>query len=123
MGFFSKLLKPGAAAEKPAEPDRADASDDGEFVLGGGIQGEPKDPAEKRGAEKRRHPRVVQTTVGGAYGAPRYWVYGGHECYEDPNDDSATLSLEDAKEKAALSRPDLEGKVELPRYLKRRGDN
>ena len=122
MGLFSKLLKPGHAAQKLAEPDRTDASDDEDFVLGGGTEDAPKGPAEKRGAEKRRQPRVVQTTAGGAYGVPRYWVYGDRECYEDPNDDSATLSLDEAKEKAALTRPDLEGKVELPRYLKKRGD-
>ena len=122
MGLFSKLFRPGNSAEKPAEPDRADAADDEEIVLGGAPKCEPKGPAEKRGAEKRRHPRVVQTTAGGAYGKPRYWVYGDRECYEDPSDDSATLSLEEAKEKAAMSRSDLEGKVELPRYLKRRGD-
>ena len=122
MGLFSKLLKPAPVAEKPADTHRADASDDEEFVLGSDTKIEPKGPAEKRGAEKRRHPRVVQTTAGGAYGVPRYWVYGDRECYEDPNDDSATLSLDEVNEKAALSRPDLEGKVELPRYLKKRSD-
>ena len=122
MGLFSKPLRPRTAAEKPAEPDRADTSDDEALVLVGGPQDEPEGPAEKRGAEKRRHLRVVQTTAGGAYGTPRDWVYGDRECYEDPSDDSATLSLDEAKEKAALSRPDLEGKVELPRYLERRGD-
>lgn len=125
MGLFSKFLKPGTTTEKPATPDRADAPSAGEeeeFVLGAGPASAPKGPTEKRGAEKRRHPRVVQTTAGGGYGKPRFWVYGGGECYEDPNDDSATMSLEDAKQKAAMPRPDLEGKVELPRYLKKRGD-
>ncbi len=122
MGLFSKFLRPGTAAEKPAKPDRDDVPDDDEIVLGGGTQGEPKDPLEKRGADKRRHPRVVQTTLGGAYGKPRYWVYGGRECYEDPSDESATLGIEEAKDRAAMPRPDLEGKVELPRYLKNRGD-
>ncbi|MEO8101220.1 MAG: hypothetical protein ABI790_01770 [Betaproteobacteria bacterium] len=122
MGLFSKLFRHGSAAEKPTGPDRVDAADDEELVLGGGTESVPTGPAEKRGAEKRRHPRVVQTTAGGAYGKPRYWVYGGGDCYEDPHDDSATLSLDEAREKAAMSRPDLDGKVELPRYLKERGD-
>ncbi len=122
MGFFSKFLKPGTAAEKPDTPVQAEAPEEEEFVLGGGSVPEPKGPTEKRGAEKRRHPRVVQTTAGGGYGKPRFWVYGGGDCYEDPNDGSATLSLDDAKEKAAMPRPDLDGKVELPRYLKKRGD-
>lgn len=122
MGLFSKFLKPGTAAEKQSESAKVDAPDDEEFVLGGATASGPKAPTEKRGAEKRRHPRVVQTTAGGGYGKPRFWVYGGGECYEDPNDDSATMSLEDAKQKAAMPRPDLEGKVELPRYLKKRGD-
>lgn len=132
MGLFSKLLRPSADPAPAIEAGRSmpppvprDAGDDDEeFCLGSGAAFTPQAPAEKRGAEKRRHPRVVQTTAGGAYGVPRYWVYGGRDCYEDPSDEASTMSLDEAREKAAMPRPDLEGKVELPRYLKARsGDN
>lgn len=128
MGLLSKLLRPGAdpapvieaarSAPSTALPEAIDEDD--EFCLGSGAVMAPQVPAEKRGAEKRRHPRVVQTTAGGAYGVPRYWVFGGRECYEDPNDETSTMSLDEARDKAAMPRPDLEGKVELPRYLKSR---
>ena len=118
MGLFSKLFNAGGVADKPVTLSREEAPDDDEIVLGAGAKDEKKGPAEKRGAEKRLHPRIVQTTAGGAFGSPRFWVFGGRGCYEDPKDESKTLSFDDAKEKAAMPRPDLEGKVELPRFIK-----
>lgn len=120
MGLFAKLFSSGAVADKSVAPSRDEAPDDDEIVLGASLKDEKKGPVEKRGADKRQHPRIVQTTAGGAYGHPRFWVFGGRGCYEDPQDESTTLTFDEANAKAAMPRPDLEGKVELPRYIKMR---
>ena len=120
MGLFSKLFKSGEAADKSVTPSRDESQDEEEMVLGADTSYKELGAVEKKGAEKRRHPRIVQTTSGGAYGVPRVWVFGGRECYEDPKDESKTLSFDDAKENAAMPRPDLEGQVDLPRFVKNR---
>lgn len=120
MGLFSKFFNSGGGAAKPAPRSMDETPDDDEIVLGAGIKDEKNGPLEKRGAEKRLHHRIVQTTAGGSFGDPKFWVFGGRGCYEDPKDESKTLSFDDAKEKAAMPRPDLEGKVELPRFIKMR---
>ena len=120
MGLFSKFFNSGDDAAKPVSLSMDEGPDDDEIVLGAGTKDEKKGPVEKRGAEKRLHHRIVQTTAGGAFGDPKFWVFGGRGCYEDPKDESKTLSFDEAKEKAAMPRPDLEGKVELPRFIRMR---